>query len=287
MAAGTEHERLLPTGTVHLSVSVATDRGRVRTVNEDSLLAEPAVFLVADGMGGHSFGDRASQAVVGTFVDAAAVVADGDFLSPEQVMQTIQDANQAVLALTEGDDDSVSGTTLSGFAVVESRTGNHWMVFNIGDSRVYSWDGRALDQVTVDHSAVQELLDIGHISPIEALEHPQRNVVTRAIGVGDAVDPDVWLLPIAGKQLFLACSDGLTKELDDEQIASILAERFQLEGCHSVAERLVEAALAAGGRDNVTVVVVESELRGSSSASNEDTIDRGIPHHLEETRPRK
>src|SRR5690606_434071 len=113
---------------------------------------------------------------------------------------------------------------------------------------------------TVDHSAVQEMLDLGQITPIEASEHPHRNVVTRAIGVGDIVDPDIWLLPVAGSQVFLIFSDGLTKELDDDHIAIILADRFTLPGELTVAERLVEAALAAGGSDNVTVVVVESEL---------------------------
>jgi serine/threonine protein phosphatase PrpC len=134
---------------------------------------------------------------------------------------------------------------------------------------------------------VQEMLDLGQITPIEASEHPHRNVVTRAIGVGDIVDPDIWLLPVAGSQVFLVCSDGLTKELDDDQIAIILADRFNLPGELTVAERLVEAALAAGGSDNVTVVVVESELAGTVHTADDDTNDRGVAHHLEVTRPRK
>lgn len=281
MAESTERDVAVPAGTLRLSISAATDLGRVRKVNEDSFLAEAPVFLVADGMGGHSFGDRASQSVAGTF---AAIRGP---LSPETVVQTIHDANQKVVALTDGDDDAISGTTLSGIALVESATGHHWMAFNVGDSRVYSWDGRELEQVTVDHSAVQELLDLGQISPLEARGHPHRNVVTRAIGASDVVEPDFWLLPIAERQVFLVCSDGLTKELDDDQIASILADRFTLPTPQTVAQRLVEAALASGGSDNVTVVVVESELVGSSLAVDEDTSDCGMPHHLEETRPRK
>lgn len=273
----------LPAGRLRLSVAAATDLGRVRKVNEDSFLAERELFIVADGMGGHSFGDRASQSVVGTF---AAALAQGT-LSPERVVQTIHSSNEAVVAMTDDDDESISGTTLAGLALVKSETAHHWMAFNVGDSRVYSWDGRRLEQVTVDHSAVQELLDLGQITPIEASEHPHRNVVTRAIGVSHLVDPDIWLLPVAARQLFLICSDGLTKELDDDQIASILADRFQLPGHLTVAERLVEAALAAGGSDNVTVVVVESDLVGTEHAVDDDTNDRGIPHHLEETRPRK
>lgn len=284
MAAANEHEVALPAGALHITVAAASDLGMVRKVNEDSYLAERELFLVADGMGGHSFGDRASQSVVSTF---AAALAGGSSLSPESVLHTIHQSNQTVVEMTDDDDESVSGTTLAGLALVKSEASHHWMAFNVGDSRVYSWDGRLLEQVTVDHSAVQELLDLGQITPVEASEHPHRNVVTRAIGVGDVVDPDIWLLPVGGKQLFLVCSDGLTKELDDDQIATILADRFGLPGDLSVAERLVEAALAAGGSDNVTVVVVESQLVGTEHTADEDTNDRGVPHHLEVTRPRK
>lgn len=284
MVAAIEHEVTLPAGSLHITVTAASDLGMVRKVNEDSYLAEKELFLVADGMGGHSFGDRASQSVVKTF---AAAVAENSPLSPESVVHTIHESNQTVVAMSDDDDESVSGTTLAGLALVQSEANHHWMAFNVGDSRVYSWDGRILEQVTVDHSAVQEMLDLGQITPMEAIEHPHRNVVTRAIGVGEVVDPDIWLLPIGGKQLFLVCSDGLTKELDDDQIAIILADRFTLPGDLTVAERLVEAALAAGGSDNVTVVVVESHFVGATHRADEDTNDRGVPHHLEVTRPRK
>lgn len=284
MAAGAERELGLPAGTLRLTVSAASDLGMVREVNEDSFLAESPVFLVADGMGGHSFGDRASRAVVAAF--AAAVSAPAP-LTPEIVVETIHEANRAVLATTAEDAGAVSGTTLSGIALVRSQSAHHWMAFNLGDSRVYRWDGRHLAQVTADHSVVQELLDLGQISLLEAAEHPHRNVVTRAIGVDDSVDPDIWLLPIAGRQLFLVCSDGLTKELDDDRIAAILADRPSDGDSRTVAERLVEAALAAGGKDNVTVVVVESELLGAKRAADADAVARGIPRDLEETRPRK
>lgn len=280
-----EHELALPVGTLRLRVSTATDTGKVRKVNEDSFLAESPLFIVADGMGGHSFGDRASQSVVATF---AGSVVDGVVPSADDVIGTITAANSAVIAMSDADaDGTVSGTTLAGLSLVVAGLSHYWMAFNVGDSRVYSWDGRRLEQVTVDHSAVQEMLDLGQISPLEAAGHPYRNVVTKAIGVGDAVEPDVWLLPVGGRQLFLACSDGLSKELDDDQIAAILAERFTLPEGQSVAQRLVDAALAAGGGDNVTVVVVDSELVGSGHDADDDTNDRGLPRQLEETRPRK
>lgn len=264
LATRKEYALALPFGTLRLRVSAASDLGLVRKVNEDSFLAEPPLFLVADGMGGHSFGDRASQSVVATF---AAAVGDGLPPTPELVIETIHSANQTVVALS--DDDTVSGTTLSGLALVATETTHHWMAFNVGDSRVYSWDGRALEQVTVDHSAVQEMLDLGQITALEAIEHPYRNVVTRAIGVHEDVEPDIWLLPAEQGQVFLVCSDGLTKELDDDLIAGILADRFQLPDDQTVADRLVQAALAAGGTDNVTVVVVESEPVGRSPSPPE------------------
>ncbi|QEE60936.1 serine/threonine-protein phosphatase [Salinibacterium sp. dk2585] len=274
----------LPEGELALDFSYASDVGNVRRLNEDSILAAPPVFLVADGMGGHSFGDRASQSVVATFRSTLGTV---DAPSPESVVATIDSANEALMAMREPGEDSVSGTTLTGLVLVSTVSGYRWMVFNVGDSRVYRWDGRALEQVTVDHSAVQELLDAGQITTLEALSHPHRNVVTRAIGVHDEVDVDVWLLPVTGKQAFLVCSDGLSRELADDQIAQILAGHDPEGSGSTVAERLVEAALAAGGRDNVSVIVVESQMLATVSADHDDTNESGLAQHLEDTRPRK
>jgi len=158
----------------------------------------------------------------------------------------------------------------------------------VGDSRTYSWDGRSLTQLSIDHSAVQELVDLGQITKLEAEHHPNRNVVTRALGADDIVDADVWLLPARARQTFLLCSDGLTKELDDDEIARIIVFHDQQTAREpdgpSLAERLLGAAIAAGGRDNVTVVVVESELP-DDLRDPEETIDRD-PRFLEDTMPR-
>ena len=253
-----EHEFVLTSPGIRMRFSSSSDRGKVRTVNEDSMLVAPPLFLVADGMGGHSFGDRASQQVIETF---SRGIEDDSVLTPERVVELINESNAAVVALTSDDPDAVCGTTLAGVTVVEVGTPPqyHWMAFNVGDSRVYSWDGRRLEQVTVDHSAVQELLDLGEISAEEAIAHPHRNVITRAIGVGAEVDADIWLLPLGSSQTFLLCSDGLSKELDDDLIAGILADVSKLATGQELADRLVEAALAAGGTDNVTVVVVEAQ----------------------------
>ncbi|MFF2495001.1 PP2C family protein-serine/threonine phosphatase [Agromyces sp. NPDC058064] len=273
----------LTRGSALIAHSARTDLGRVRSVNEDSVFAEPPVFLVADGMGGHARGDAASQAVVETF---RRHVEPGTPPSPEQVLDAIHSSNEAVRALSEHGEEgtAVAGTTLAGVALVDAGDagGYHWMAFNIGDSRIYSWSGRTLEQLSVDHSAVQELVDAGLISAADAERHPERNVITRALGADDVVDPDVWLIPAAGRQVFLVCSDGLTKELDDDRIAAILAG----DAAHpaGMAGELVEAALAHGGRDNVSVVVVESKI-GGDEGDPDATRDRG-DEGIEVTRPR-
>jgi len=284
MSVEVRQELHLPGALARFRFAGHTDRGPVRPTNEDSFLAKAPFFVVADGMGGHALGDRASQAAIAAFADALPLDAPA---RPQEVLDTIARANDAVLALGTG--IGLSGTTLTGVAFVDldGRGDCRWMVFNIGDSRTYAWDGRSLAQLTVDHSAVQELIDLGDVSPEAARRHPQRNVVTRALGAEDRVEPDAWLLPAQARQTFLVCSDGLTKELDDEEIARIIvfhdAESAR-DRAPTLAERLVGAALAAGGTDNATVVVVELELAGAAEAA-EDTLDRpaGV---LEDTRPR-
>ena len=255
--------------TVH--VSAASDVGSLRQVNEDSFFAAAPVFFVADGMGGHQYGDRASQTVASTFHETFG---ESEFAptTPAEVLQTIDRANNGVQQLvTEAfGPGAVAGTTLSGVALVEADEmgpqGLHWMIFNVGDSRVYGWNGRSLIQITVDHSAVQEMVSMGLITAAEALVHPERNVITRAVGSEPDVETDVWLMPTRGHQVFLICSDGLTKELDDAQIAEvILAYSADPEPGLSLAELLVQTAVERGGRDNVTVVLVESELANDDS----------------------
>jgi serine/threonine protein phosphatase PrpC len=297
MSIDVREQLTLPDLTAQFRYTAHSHRGAVRKLNEDSFLAALPLFVVADGMGGHSFGDRASQAAIAAF--AAAFETD-DPAAAQRVLDTIRLANDAVLELTagEGPGGAISGTTLTGMAFVDvgGDSNYHWMAFNVGDSRTYSWDGRTLSQMSVDHSAVQELVDLGHITKREAERHPDRNIVTRALGADGEVDPDVWLLPAKGHQTFLLCSDGLTKELSDDEIARIMvfhyAEVLRDNDAlpMTLAERLVNAAVAAGGSDNVTVVVVESDMIGAAlvgAGSPEDTVDRNaMSNQLEETRPR-
>ena len=264
--------------TTTLTAGAASDVGSVRLVNEDSFLATGSIYLVADGMGGHRAGDRASQAVRESFVSQ---IPETDAATTSEILGAISAANDLVREISE--DGALSGTTLAGVAVVESAGTLQWMAFNIGDSRVYQFDGRTLTQLSVDHSAVQELLDDGAITLAEAAVHPDRNVITRAIGATDVVDADVWLLPMIGTQTFLLCSDGLSKELDDRRIADILVRHDPA----TAAVELVAAAVAAGGADNVTAVVVQSNSV-SSGSDLEHTGERLTisARELEDTRPR-
>ena len=266
-----------------VSASAATHTGMVRLVNEDSYLAAAPVFLVADGMGGHSAGDRASQATRDTI---AAAVTDGEPTTPDVVLEAIRLSNEVVRAIPgpESAGRTICGTTLAGLALVRAGSQNrlHWMAFNVGDSRIYSWDAGRLLQLSVDHSAVAELVEAGLISAKQAEVHPDRSVITRAIGASETVDADVWLLPAVGSQSFLVCSDGLTRELSDEQISGILAEYSPA----FAAQALVDAAVEAGGRDNVTVVVLDSTTSGASEEEEPQLDDDGALGDLEDTVPR-
>jgi PPM family protein phosphatase len=272
----------LGAGSVRLTVSAASDVGNVRAINEDSFLAGPAVFLVADGMGGHAHGDRASAEVVRIFTERQ----NGDSTaSSSLVLNAIAAANMAVRGLTpaSAEDVAIAGTTLTGIALIQPELPGPatWMAFNVGDSRTYAWSGDTLTQITVDHSAVQELGDLGRISRAEADIHPERNIVTRAMGVDDEPDADVWLIPAGGEQLFVMCSDGLTKELSDERIAELIRSCADPFAPNDLAARLVSAAIAAGGNDNVTVVAV-----GAIWASDDSGVAAPMPAFLEETAPR-
>jgi serine/threonine protein phosphatase PrpC len=166
---------------------------------------------------------------------------------------------------------AVAGTTLTGVIRVRvpERADEQWMVVNVGDSRVYLWDGERLRQLSVDHSAVQELVDAGLITQEQAAVHPERNMITRALGAEDFVDTDVIMVPEDGRPTFLICSDGLTRELDDGRIAEILAA-----GVSDAADRLVDAAVEAGAHDNVTVIVVQT-VDADDAGGTHDTESLG------------
>lgn len=287
------------TGELLMHVAHASHTGMVRAVNEDSLLAEPPVFAVADGMGGHSFGDRASSTAVLALLEEFD---PGQATDPGHVLAAIRRANAAVRELTawaSGGTHLIAGTTLAGVALVVEHPGAppRWMVFNLGDSRVYRWGGGGvgsdgLERISVDHSLVQELLDAGLIDDEGARRHPDRNVVTRALGAADEVQAEAWLLPATQPQTFLICSDGLTKELDDARLAGLLVPVDPTEGPDAAVDRLLAAALAAGGSDNISILLLRAEYQGavgSASTADEQTRERGLSAlspELGDTRPR-
>lgn len=225
--------------------------GRVRRENEDSWLAEAPLFVVADGMGGHGNGREAADAVIGA-------MRGGSWAAPvtwPEIEARLQVAATTVRALAERC-DGTPGTTVTGVAVSEDEGRTAWLVFNIGDSRTYRYRDGDLAQLTVDHSRYQELLDEGWDADDAAARSP-RNVITRAVGGGLTELPpaDVWLLPAVAGDRILLCSDGLTNELTDAEISRVLLAHPD---AALAAEQLVAAAVEAGGRDNVTVVLVDN-----------------------------
>lgn len=237
--------------TPQVHVSAHTHIGAVRQLNEDNFLAADPVFIVADGVGGHLHGERASATAIDVFRECFPA---GSQPTSEAVRLAISEANSRVRALSSANDSgtAVAGTTLAGVVrVVDPDKGEGWLVLNVGDSRVYAVQDGALVQLTTDHSAVQELVDAGLITQEQANTHPDRNIITRALGSDDTVDPDIELWPVREGTSFLVCTDGLTRELTDDQIA-----RFLSSGSDDPAAQLVTAAVAAGGHDNVTVIVV-------------------------------
>jgi protein phosphatase len=248
---------------IHFSHGAATSVGRVRQVNEDSYLAVPPLFVVADGMGGHGSGDLASRIAI---EDMSACVKLRPLFA-EAVLTALEHANRHII---ERDEANRMGTTATGLAALETAGGDHLMVFNVGDSRVYRLSGGRLEQLTVDHSEVQELVLAGVITKEQARTHPRRNVVTRALGSDAGLLPDHWLLPAVGGDRYLVCSDGLFSELPDEVILPLLAVGTS----QQAADALVSAANDAGGHDNVTVVVVDIE--SDDDGADERTLPREV-----------
>ena len=243
---------------VEVRHGAATDVGLVRAVNEDSYLSAPPVFVVADGMGGHQGGDVASRIVVEEF----ARLADEGYdprRGAEVIAATLGESQRrieeyAAEQRAESGGDFQAGTTAVVGLLVEDDEGAKWLLANLGDSRIYRYAEGSLHQVSVDHSMVQELVDAGSITPAEAASHPARNVITRALGGAEFSDADYFLLPLPDVERLLLVSDGVNGMIDDARIAEILGQEGDAQ---DAADRMVAAAVEAGGRDNATAVVVD------------------------------
>jgi serine/threonine protein phosphatase PrpC len=246
---------------IRFSYGAATSVGRVRQVNEDSHLAVPPLFVVADGMGGHGGGNVASRIAVEEMRACVALRP----LFAEAVLTALEHANRHIL----GQQTEVKmGTTATGIAGLEAAGDEQLMVFNVGDSRVYRLEGDRLRQLTVDHSEVQELVLAGVITAEQARIHPRRNVVTRALGGTPRLRADHWLLPAVPGDRYLICSDGLYGELADEAVVRLLGSGPP----QLAADALVAAACDAGGRDNVTALVVDIDGPGSGPARSQAQV---------------
>lgn len=260
----------------------SSHRGARRKLNEDSYLASPSAFFVADGMGGHEAGEVASAMAI----DALRPLSWLNVVTAQDVRDRLHVAHDDVsgIAAPEG---RGAGTTLTGVVVSEQDGLPYWLVANVGDSRTYHLvDGR-LEQISVDHSEVQELVDAGALTPAQAAHHPRRHVVTRALGAAARPDADYWYLPLSTGDRLLVCSDGLTTELDDDRIAALLVAHTEPQGA---ADALVQAALAAGGRDNITVLVVDAVDAGPDAESTAPRATHAPPPPTpadENTRPRQ
>ncbi len=244
----------------------ATDRGRVREVNEDALLTFPPVFLVADGMGGYDAGDLASRIAVEEFAQLAGAPAVG----VDDVQACFARACLRMRAEFTG--GRQGGTTVAGVVLTELDREPYWLVFNVGDSRVYRLADDGLRQVSVDHSVAQELAEAGVIRPDQVAGHPDRHILTRALATGRPPEPDYWLLPVGTHDRLLICTDGLVLELSEGDLAGLLA------GCadpQQAADRLVADAVACGGRDNVSAVVVDILPVAALAGEGRATTPRG------------
>ena len=242
---------------VDLHHGAATDVGLVRSVNEDAYLVAPPVFVVADGMGGHAGGDVASQIVVEEFTRLAEAGYD-PVRASDHVDQVLARAQARLLAYADTQRVEQpgwhAGTTVVAAVLVEEDGVPGWLVANLGDSRAYAVDGARLRQVSVDHSVVQELVDQGRISREEAAVHPERHVITRALGSRSGIVPDFFRVPLSAAPRLLLCTDGISGMVGDVEIARVVGTTTDP---GAAARGLVQAALAAGGRDNATAVVVD------------------------------
>ena len=245
----------MATALVHYDAAAVTDRGRKRPSNEDAFgfSVEHGVYVVCDGMGGAAAGEIASSLAVDETLRLLTSRTGAPATLQQAAEQAVCTANEAIYSRAQRNYKlSGMGTTLVGLIAEECRV----LVFNVGDSRCYRLRTRILEQITLDHSLVEEQVRMGRMTHEEALRSNYRNVITRALGTQAEVEPDIFELEAAPGDIFLLCSDGLTGELSDEQIESMLAVDLPLEE-HCV--RLVDAANQAGGHDNITCLLVRAE----------------------------
>ncbi|MBB5421059.1 protein phosphatase [Paraburkholderia atlantica] len=231
--------------------SARSDTGRVREINEDACLNEPEAgrWAVADGMGGHAVGDVASRTVIDALTQLAAP--QGLRMLIADVRARLQFANRQLRDEAARRQVQRIGSTVVVLLACDRFCGYVWA----GDSRIYLYRDGQLRQLTRDHSQVEELRSLGVITDEEARNHPAQHMITRAVGATDLLELDDDAIEVADGDVFLLCSDGLSNELSDDEIAGVLTSAERENACGE----LVDLALARGGRDNITAVVVEAQ----------------------------
>lgn len=232
-----------------------TDIGLKRAINQDYVFCEenaigslPNLFIVADGMGGHNAGDMASRICVKTLCDS---IRNSELRTPVSILgEAVNAANNAIQKAAENNPDYEGmGTTLVAAVIIE----NNLYVVNVGDSRLYRLRD-SLNQITEDHSLVEEMVKSGELAKENVRSHPNKNIITRALGIGDKVKPDYFEVNLEPGDIVLMCSDGLTNMLEDTEIEYIIkSERDDLE---KAGTNLLNRANDSGGKDNITVLLV-------------------------------
>ena len=246
-----------------------TDTGRQRRSNEDRVFDQAPLFAVADGMGGARAGEVASTIVVDTFTESQALPGDGSI--EERLATVVREANARIHELAQADAERAGmGTT-----VTAAYVGDDAVSFaHVGDSRAYRWRDGKLERLTTDHSLVEELKRRGRITEQEAEEHPQKSVITRALGPEAAVEVDTLTYPARPGDAFLLCSDGLTGMVPEDRIAEILAEAGDLQ---EAGQSLIREANERGGRDNITVVLFRlEEVNGAADPEVDRPTEIGL-----------
>ncbi|HTT29306.1 MAG TPA: Stp1/IreP family PP2C-type Ser/Thr phosphatase [Solirubrobacteraceae bacterium] len=239
-----------------------TDTGRQRRDNEDSAFARAPVFVVADGMGGAQAGEVASRIAVEAFEQGLP-----DSGSPEERLASrVREANQQIYERSRADRGRAGmGTTLTAAYVDDT----HVAIAHVGDSRAYLFRDGTLQRLTQDHSLVDELVRRGKLTEEQAAEHPQRSIITRALGPEPDVEVDTWTYPARAGDVILLCSDGLTSMISEERVRETLAEHENLD---DAGDALIREANEAGGRDNITVVLFRLEEVGADDGAGDDTM---------------
>lgn len=244
----------------------ATDTGRQRSANEDSVFVRAPIFVIADGMGGAQAGEVASKTAADSFDQA---LPEGP---PERVLQqTIEGANRAIHQLARTD-PNLNGMGTTTTAAILDQTAEEVAIGHVGDSRAYRLRRGKLERLTRDHSLVEEMRRKGQLTEAQAEDHPQRSIITRALGPEPEVEVDLQTVPAHAGDIFLICSDGLTSMLDDEHIERLLARATSMQ---NAVRALIDEANRAGGRDNISVIafkVVDAAEPGLDAASEGATL---------------